>query len=111
MTLEQFITKYKEFVANCNQNGIPFPMVRDPKTGKGSITATMVVVSFFLTALPSLIMLATVITKLAGIFTLTDANEAQLMNSFQSAIQLFIASLGAYLGRKFQKDENSVKVE
>lgn len=103
--MDKIITWWKDLVNKANVNGIPLPTFRDPKTGKGSVTVTMVKVSFALCVIPTLVMIATVLTKLAGVFTLTDANQAQLMNSFTSAIQLYIASLGAYLGRKLQRDE------
>ena len=63
----------------------------------------MVIVSFFLCIVPTLMMIATVIAKLAGFFELNAANEAQLMNAFSASIQLLIASLGGYLGRGMQR--------
>lgn len=108
--MDKFTEWWKNFVGKMNEQGIPLPTFRDPKTGKGSVTVTMVKVSFALCVVPVLVMIATVLTKLAGVFTLTDANQAQLLNSFSSAIQLYIASLGAYLGRKLQRDEKG-KVE
>lgn len=103
--MDKVIAWWKKMVEAANVNGIPLPVFRDPKTGKGSVTVTMAKVSFFLCVVPTLVMIGTVLTKLAGVFTLTDANEAQLMNSFSSAIQLYIASMAAYLGRKLQRDE------
>lgn len=96
-----FIAWWRDLVNRMNEKGIPVPMARS--NGKPSITATMVMVSFALCAIPVLLMIGTVITKLAGVFTLNDANEQQLMNAFSSAIQLYIASLGAYLGRGMQR--------
>lgn len=37
----------RAFVERMNSLGVPLPMVRDPKTGAGSVSLTMVVVSFF----------------------------------------------------------------
>jgi hypothetical protein len=99
--MDKLIAWWQSFVNKMNENGIPLPMVRT--NGKASVTGTMVVISFALCVLPILIMIGTVITKLTGVFTLTDANQAQLMNSFSSAIQLFIACLGGYLGRGMQR--------
>ena len=99
--MDKLMVWWQSFVSKMNEQGIPLPMVRT--NGKASVTGTMVVISFALCVLPILIMTGTVITKLTGIFTLNDANQAQLMNSFSSAIQLFIACLGAYLGRGMQR--------
>lgn len=99
--MDKIIAWWQSIVVKMNENGIPLPMIRT--NGKASVTGTMVVISFALCVLPVLIMIGTVITKLTGAFTLNDANQAQLMNSFSSAIQLFIACLGAYLGRGMQR--------
>lgn len=99
--MDNIIAWWKTLVERMNEKGIPLPMIRT--NGKASVTGTMVVVSFALCVIPTLLMIGTVLTKLAGVFTLTDANEAQLMNAFSSAIQLYIASLGAYLGRGMQR--------
>lgn len=93
-----------------NEKGIPIPMVR--VNGKASVTGTMVVVSFFLCIVPTLLMIATVIAKLGGFFDITATNQDQLMNAFSSAIQLLIASLGGYLGRGLQRgSDGKIKVE
>jgi H+/gluconate symporter-like permease len=99
--MNSFVTWWKDLVNRMNEKGIPVPMAR--ANGKPSITATMVMVSFAMCVVPVLLMIGTVLTKLAGVFTLNDANQTQLMNAFSSAIQLYIASLGAYLGRGMQR--------
>lgn len=99
--MDKVISWWADFVAKMNEQGIPLPMLRT--NGKASVTGTMVIISFALCVLPTLIMIGTVITKLTGIFTLNDGNQAQLMNAFSSSIQLLIASLGAYLGRGIQR--------
>lgn len=99
--MDKVLEWWKKVVNAMNERGIPVPMAR--ANGKASITATMVMVSFALCVIPTLIMIATVVTRVAGLFTLTEANEAQLMNAFSSSIQLYIASLGAYLGRGMQR--------
>jgi hypothetical protein len=99
--MEKILEWWKKIVNSANEQGIPIPMAR--ANGKASITATLVVVSFALCVIPTLLMVGTVLTRLAGVFTLTEANEAQLMNAFSSSIQLFIASLGGYLGRGMQR--------
>ena len=99
--MDKILEWWKTVVNKANEQGIPIPMAR--ANGKASITATMVVVSFALCVIPTLLMVGTVLTKLAGVFSLNEANQAQLMNAFSSSIQLYIASLGAYLGRGMQR--------
>lgn len=99
--MDKLIEWWKNLVNSMNEKGIPIPMVR--VNGKASVTGTMVIVSFFLCTVPTLLMIATVIAKLGGLFEITKANEDQLMNAFSSAIQLLIASLGGYLGRGMQR--------
>ena len=99
--MDKLIIWWKQFVDRMNSQGVPIPMVRS--NGKASLTASLVVVSGALMAIPIIIMIATVISKIAGLFTLNDANQAQLMNAFSAAIQMHVAALGAYLGRGMQR--------
>jgi hypothetical protein len=82
------ISKLKDFVNRLNQQGVPMPMLRDPKTGAASMTATLVFLSFNTALLGQL----GKITNILGSIDLTQANY------------LFLLSLGAYLGRRFQSD-------
>lgn len=77
--------KLKSYIQKANELGIPMPVVRDPATGKGSITASLVVLS-------SVAVLASLVTT-------------KVSNS--GAFEFFIASLAAYLGRKFQTKSGS----
>jgi hypothetical protein len=70
-------------------------MVRDPKNGQASITATLVFLSFNTALLGQL----GKITNLFGSVDLTQANY------------LFLLSLGAYLGRKFQSNGTTKSVD
>jgi hypothetical protein len=99
--MQKLIEWWKDVVNKMNEKGIPLPMVR--VNGKASVTGSLVVVSAFLMAVPIVIMVATVITRIGGWFTLNEANQAQLMNAFSAAIQMHIAALGAYLGRGMQR--------
>lgn len=99
--MQKLIEWWMQFVNKMNEQGIPLPMVR--ANGKASVTATLVVISSFLMAIPIIIMVATVVTRIGGWFTLNEANQAQLMNAFSAAIQMHIAALGAYLGRGMQR--------
>ena len=80
----------KAFLASLNDPGAPFPMVRDPKTHKGSITATMVVISFA-------VCVVGVLGKYSKMLGDVDISGAHY---------LLIISLSAYLGRKFQKNDD-----
>ena len=99
--MDKVIAWWTAFVAKLNEQGIPLPMVRI--NGQASVTGTLVVISSFLMAVPITIMIATVVTRIGGWFTLNDSNQAQLMNAFSAAIQMHIAALGAYLGRGLQR--------
>lgn len=99
--MDKVIAWWKDVVTKMNEQGIPLPMAR--VNGKASVTGSLVIVSALLMALPIIIMVGTVITRIAGVFTLTEANSAQLMNAFSAAIQMHIAALGAYLGRGMQR--------
>lgn len=89
------MSKVKDFVNKLNQSGVPMPMLKDPKTGQGSITATLVFLSFNTALLGQL----GKITNLFGSIDLTQANY------------LFLLSLGAYLGRKFQANATTKTVD
>jgi hypothetical protein len=84
--------KLKELLAAMNSKGIPVPMVRDPKTGVGSITATMVVASF-----------GVCIVLLAG-------KAANLLGGidYDNALWLLGLTSSTYLGRMYQKNGKSV---
>src|ERR1017187_1193067 len=79
---------WKSFVGNMNQKGIPLPMIRDPKTGIGSVSLTLVFVSFNLVVVG-------LIGKYSKMLDGVDVGQA---------IQLFSMCAALYWGRKFQKD-------
>jgi hypothetical protein len=106
--LNKLKEKYLEFVNNMNEKGIPLPMVRDPKVGKSSITATLVVVSSGLATISILLMIASIFAKLTTQFTLTDATMAQLKEAFWSSLYFLGTSLTAYLGRQYQIKDKSL---
>lgn len=88
------MNKLKTLLLSLNSKGVPFPMVRDPKNGLGSITCTMVVVSF---AICSIGVLGKA-SKLLGDVDLTAAHS------------LLVISLSAYLGRKMQSDGKKIEM-
>ena len=89
------IDKVKEFINKMNDKGIPVPMVRDPKTGKGSVTLTLVFIS-------ANIVLVALLNSFANVFKGVDTGNA---------ITWFTICLGAYLGRKMQKDGNKIDMD
>lgn len=102
---------WKVFVEKANSIGVPLPMVRDPKIGKGSITATLVVISSCLCIISIVMMMAVFISKITTFFTLNDTTVNTMKEAFSSSIQLFIVSLGGYLGRKMQKSSDNITMD
>lgn len=87
--------KLKKIIQKLNKNGIALPMVRDPKTGEGSVTLTLVFMSFN-TALVGQI------GKISGLLGGIDLNQANY---------LFLMCLGAYLGRRIQGDGKKIEMD
>jgi hypothetical protein len=87
-----------------NKEGIPAPMIRDPKIGLGSITASLVVASAGLCALCIILVALSGVAKVSGLFlNFADAQQS-LINAFNIAFQFFLACGGFYLGRKVMRD-------
>lgn len=86
--------KWLEIVRNANAKGIPIPLIRDNKSGLGSMSLTLVFLSFN-------VWLMSVIGKLAGV--LGGMNPDQCLN-------MFLACAGLYWGRKFQGDGKKVEL-
>lgn len=107
MTMKELSNKWTNFVNRMNRLGIPVPTVRDPKTGKGSITTTLVVCSAGLFGICILFMLGSAIAKLAGFFALTDVTTAQVKTAADYSFQFLLAAIGAYLGRFMQQGPTS----
>jgi hypothetical protein len=82
------IDKLKELMSNMNSKGIPIPLARDPKSGSGSLTFTMAVVSFGI----CIVLLGGKVTKLVGNV------------DYDNALWLLGLTLSTYLGRQFQKN-------
>lgn len=93
--MKDFINKWKKFIASMNSKGVPMPMIRDPKSGMGSVSLTLVFVSFN-------VWLISIIGKAAGALGGMDTNQT---------LNMFMVTAGLYFGRKFQKDEKGVIVE
>lgn len=80
--------KWKEIVNNMNSKGIPLPLVRDPKTSRGSVSLTLVFLSFNLVVIG-------LIGKYSKMLEGVDVGQA---------ITLFSISAALYFGRKLSKD-------
>ncbi len=77
-------TKVKNFIASMNANGIPIPLMRDPKTKSGSVSFTLVFIS-------GTVVLIGLLGKFAGKFGGVD---------IQSALYWFMVCAGLYFGRR-----------
>lgn len=84
--MENLIAKIKEFIQKLNESGVPLPMVKID--GKPTFTGTMTFISFNTALLGQL----GKVSHILGDVDLTQANY------------LFMICLGAYLGRKMQKN-------
>ncbi len=82
--------KWKQFVSDMNSKGVPVPMIRDGKSGRGSVSLTLVFVSFN-------VWLVSIVGKASG--ALGGMDPSQTLN-------MFMVCSGLYFGRKFQKDKD-----
>lgn len=86
--------KWKEIVSKANSLGIPAPTIRDPKTGTGSISLTLVFVS-------SMLVIIGIVGKWSNIAGTIDMGNA---------MEFFYASAALYFGRQWQ-GKSSAKSE
>lgn len=87
--------KLKAFLLCINEKGITFPTAHDPVSKRGSITATMVIVSFGICAFG-------VLGKVSKLLDGIDMTAAH---------SLLVISLSAYLGRKYQQNGKTSELE
>lgn len=87
--------KIKQFISKMNEKGIPVPMIRDPKTGIGSVTLTLVFIS-------ANVVLVSLLNSFANIFKGVDV---------ANSLAWFSICLASYLGRKMQKDGNKIEID
>lgn len=101
MLFMKIIGAWSQLNNKLNKYGIPLPTIRDPLTGKGSISLTLVFISFNA-------VLVGLVGKWSG--ALGGVDIAQALN-------LFYACAALYWGRKFQGkdasfgDSENVKTE
>lgn len=89
------LERLKEAFGSANMDGIPVPTLRDPQTGKGSVTFTMVAVSFG----TAILLLLGKVTHFVG--------EVD----YNNVLWLLGITLSAYLGRKFQGDGKKISID
>ena len=87
------LEKIQEYLKDKNTNGIYVPMIRDPKTGSGSVSLTLVFISFNVNIL-GLIGRAT--KFLDGV-------------SLEGANTLFLICVSLYFGRKLQTKVGTIE--
>lgn len=104
--MQDIKNKWIAFVDKMNKYGVPVPTVRDPRTGKGSITAALVVFSAGLFGFCIMFMLAASVAKWAGAFVMTTEALLQVKTAADYSFQFLLAALGGYLGRHLQKGES-----
>lgn len=85
----QLKESWNKFVNLLNTKGVPLPTIRDPKTGYGSVSLTLVFISFN-------VVLVGLVGKWAGALGGIDLNQA---------LNLFYACAALYWGRKIQGSE------
>ncbi len=94
MLAQLLYTKWKHLVNKMNNKGVPLPTVRDPKTGLGSISLTLVFVS-------SVLVIVGIVGKWAKIAGEIDMNNA---------MEFLYTSCALYFGRQWQM-KSGTKIE
>ncbi len=89
------LEKWKKFVNELNNKGIPMPLIKDPKTGSGSVSLTLVFISFNMCVIA-------MAGKWSGYFGTIDP---------QQALNLFMVTAGLYWGRKMQKNDKDITID
>lgn len=94
MFVQALYKKWMDLVNKANEYGVPLPSVRDPKTGKGSISLTLVFIS-------SILVIIGIVGKWSKVAGEIDMNNA---------MEFFYASSALYFGRQWQM-KSGAKVE
>jgi hypothetical protein len=90
MNLSDLKDKWLDLVSAANSKGIPLPHIRDPKTGMGSVSLTLVTYS-------TILVIIGIIGKWSGKLGGIDIN---------SALQFFYASCALYFGRNLSSKQS-----
>lgn len=95
MNLSDMKQKWCDFVSKMNSKGVPLPMIRDPRTGRGSVSLTLLFISF------NVVLVGLVgkwVEKLGGL-------------DLSQALNLFYACAALYFGRNLGgKDGTKLEV-
>lgn len=94
MLAKLLYTHWKKAVDRANKYGVPLPSVRDPKTGLGSISLTLVFIS-------SIFVIIGIVGKWSKIAGEIDMNNA---------MEFFYTSCALYFGRQWQM-KSGTKIE
>lgn len=94
MLAQLLYKKWVKLVDRMNGKGVPLPTVRDPKTGMGSISLTLVFIS-------SIFVIVGIVGKWAKIAGDIDMNNA---------MEFFYTSCALYFGRQWQM-KSGTKIE
>lgn len=89
------LEKLKEILFKLNQIGVPIILARDPKTGQGSVSLTLLFIS-------SLYVQVGLIGKYSKLLEGIDVSQA---------INWFLICSGLYFARKVTKDDKTINVE
>jgi len=84
--LRQLLKELQKLVQTFNMYGVPLPMVRDPKTGRGSVSLTLVFIS-------SILVILGLVGKWSGHMGVVDISNA---------LEFFYASSFLYFGRNWR---------
>jgi len=95
MLINTLYKKWAKLVSNFNKYGLPAPTIRDPKTGLGSISLTLVFVS-------SIFVIIGIVGKWSNKFGTIDVG---------TALEFFYASSALYFGRQWQSKRGGVSTE
>ena len=87
------LNKIKSYFLYLNKYGIAVPMIRDPQTGLGSVSLSMLFISFNVV-----------------LFGLIGKWSKYLDIDIQQAIYWFMVCSGLYFGRSLSKTGNSVEI-
>ena len=90
---QELLKKWQKLVSDANKLGVPVPSIRDPKTGIGSISLTLLFIS-------SVLVILGIVGKWSKL-----AGEIDMGN----AMEFFYASSALYFGRQWQT-KTSAKV-
>lgn len=90
------LEKIKDFLVKMNQEGFPLPLLRDPKTGQGSVSLTMLVLSFN-------VVLLGLIGKSAGFLGGVDLTQAIYWNVLTAS--LYFGRTLSYNGKTVENKE------